>query len=140
MGRIPCHILLSCILCFSSLFSVSLSFSQAITSPDTTKGSSKGVDTVVVYSAADSIVYSLSERTMTLHGKGHVKYKAIELKSDRIDMNWDTSILKARGVPDSADTTGKRLRGSPILIDGGDQYNGSTISYNFKTQKGKITL
>jgi lipopolysaccharide assembly outer membrane protein LptD (OstA) len=77
---------------------------------------------------------------MTLHGKGDIKYKAIELKSDRIDMNWDTSILNARGVPDSADTTGKRLRGSPILIDEGDQYNGSTISYNFKTQKGKITL
>src|SRR4030067_910360 len=39
-----------------------------------------------------------------------------------------------------ADTTGKKYRGSPVLIDGGEQYNGSTISYNFKNQKGKITL
>jgi len=88
----------------------------------------------------DSITYSLSNRMMMLYGKGDVKYKTIELKSERIDMNWDTSVLNARGVPDSADTTGKKLRGTPVLIDGGEQYSGSTISYNFKTQKGKITL
>ncbi|MGA9365059.1 MAG: putative LPS assembly protein LptD [Bacteroidota bacterium] len=88
----------------------------------------------------DSITYSLSNRMMMLYGKGDVKYKTIELKSERIDMNWDTSILNARGVPDSSDTTGRKLRGTPVLNDGGEQYSGSTISYNFKTQKGKITL
>jgi hypothetical protein len=140
MSRIPFHIFLLTALSFSSLFSVPFSRSQTVTSPDTAKGSSKGVDTVVVYSAADSIVYSLSERVMTLYGNGDIKYKTIELKSDRIDMNWDTSILNARGVPDTADTTGKKFKGLPILIDGGDQYNGSTISYDFTTRKGKITL
>jgi lipopolysaccharide assembly outer membrane protein LptD (OstA) len=140
MSRIPFHIFLLTALFFSSLFSVPFSHSQTVTSPDTTKGSSKGVDTVVVYSAADSIIYSLSERVMILYGKGDIKYKTIELKSDRIDMNWDTSILNARGVPDTADTTGRKFKGSPILIDGGNQYNGSTISYDFKTQKGRITL
>jgi len=140
MNRVPFHILLFTSILFSPLLRNSFSLSQTKTSPDTTKSSSKGVDTVVVYSAADSITYSLSNRMMTLYGKGDVKYKTIDLKSERIDMNWDTAILNARGVPDSADTTGKKFRGTPILIDGGEQYNGSTISYDFKTQKGKITL
>jgi lipopolysaccharide assembly outer membrane protein LptD (OstA) len=140
MNRVPFHILLFASLLFSPLLGKSLSLSQTKTPPDSTKGSSKGVDTVVVYSAIDSITYSLSNRMMMLYGKGDVKYKTIELKSERIDMNWDTSVLNAQGVPDSADTTGKKLRGTPILIDGGEQYSGSTISYNFKTQKGKITL
>jgi len=77
---------------------------------------------------------------MNLFGKADVKYRKTELKSERINMNWDTSILHAYGVPDSADTTGKKFKGNPILVDGGEQYNGVTISYNFKTQKGKITL
>lgn len=140
MNRVPSRILLLTSILFSPLFGISVSVSQTKTSPDSAKSSSKGIDTVVVYSAADSITYSLSNRMMTLYGKGDVNYKAIELKSERIEMNWDTAILNARGVPDSADTTGKKFKGSPILIDGGERYDGSTISYNFKTQKGKITL
>jgi lipopolysaccharide assembly outer membrane protein LptD (OstA) len=140
MNRVLFHILLFTSILSSSLCGISVSFSQTKTSSDSVKNSSKGVDTVVAYSAADSITYSLSNRMMTLYGKGDIKYKTIELKAERIDMNWDTAILNARGVPDSADTTGKKLKGLPILIDGGEQYNGFTISYNFKTQKGKITL
>jgi lipopolysaccharide assembly outer membrane protein LptD (OstA) len=139
MSRTPSHIGFPfCILILSfAVLSVSLSQTQA--PGDTATAASKGVDTVVVYSAADSITYSLSRRVMNLFGTGNVKYRSIELKSETIDMNWDTSILNARGVIDSADTTGRKTRGSPILIDGGEEYRGSTISYNFKTQKGKIT-
>ena len=140
MKRIPSHIFypLSALLYF--LFGLPVSLSQTKAHTDTTKESSRGVDTVVVYSASDSITYSLSNRVMNLYGKGDLKYRTIELKSERIDLNWNTSILNARGIADSADTTGKKYRGSPVLIDGGEQYNGSTISYNFKNQKGKITL
>lgn len=140
MSRIQSHIVFTISVLFFSLFAISFSLSQTRVSSDTTMASSGGVDTVVVYSASDSITYSFSRRMMNLYGKSDVKYRSMELKSERIDMNWHTSILNARGVPDSADTTGKKFRGPPILIDGGEQYNGSTISYNFKTQKGKITL
>ncbi|MBM2841373.1 MAG: LPS-assembly protein LptD, partial [Bacteroidetes bacterium] len=53
-----------------------------------------------------------------MYGKGDIKYKDLGLKAENIDVNWNTSILNAVGVPDTADTTGKKFRGQPDLIDG----------------------
>lgn len=103
-----------------------------------TIASPSGIDSVVVYTATDSIIYSLSTRTMYLHGKADIKYRELGLKAEVVDINWTTSVLNARGVPDSSDTSG--VRGAPDLIDGGETYHGEKISYNFKTKKGKIDL
>lgn len=102
--------------------------------------SPSGVDSVIVYSASDSIVYSLATRTMHLYGKGTIRYKTIGLKAEKIDIDWTTSTLRAEGVPDTADTSGKGYRGLPDLIDGGENYQGTRVSYNFKTKKGKIDV
>lgn len=115
---------------------------DTLATADTTKAvkSPSGIDSVVTYSASDSIVYSLKTKTMYLHGKGDIKYKELALKAENIDINWRTSILNAEGVPDTADTTGKKFRGLPDLVDRGETYKGSKITYNFKTKKGKIDL
>jgi len=112
------------------------------TKADTTKApaSPSGIDTVVVYSATDSIVYSLSSKTMYLYGKADIKYRDLGLKAEQIDINWNTSILNAVGVPDSSDTSGTGLRGAPNLIDGAETYRGVRIAYNFKTKKGKVDV
>jgi lipopolysaccharide assembly outer membrane protein LptD (OstA) len=102
--------------------------------------SPSGIDSVVNYSAADSIVYSIATKKMYLYGKGDIKYKTMGLKAEQIDINWTTSILNAVGVPDTADTTGKKFRGLPDLIDAGETYKGSKVTYNFKTKKGRIDL
>jgi len=99
-----------------------------------------GVDTVVTYSAADSIVYSMSTRFMNMYGQSDLKYRTIGLKAERVDVNWATATLMAQGVKDAADTTGKKFIGLPILVDGDETYNGHRVAYNFRTQKGKITL
>ena len=111
-------------------------------SPDTVKTvqSPSGIDSVVAYAATDSIIYSLSDKTMYLFGKGNIKYKELGLKAEKIDINWNSSVLFAQGVPDTADTTGKKYRGIPDLVDGNETYHGSTIAYNFKSKKGKIDL
>jgi lipopolysaccharide assembly outer membrane protein LptD (OstA) len=75
---------------------------------------------------------------MYLFGNGDIKYRTMGLRSENIAINWVTSILNAEGVADTADTTGKKLRGAPEMIDGGDTYHGRQIVYNFKTKKGKI--
>jgi len=114
-----------------------------ITTPaDTIKtpSSSSGIDTVVTYSAADTVRYDLTSRTMFLYGNGNIKYRDMGLKSEAIDINWVTSILNAQGVADTADTTGKKLRGMPEMVDGADTYHGRTIVYNFRTKKGRIDL
>ena len=107
---------------------------------DTVVSNKSGVDTVVTYLAKDSIVYSLNTRFMNLYGKSELKYRAIGLKAERVDVNWDSATLNAVGIPDTSSKAKKKFIGNPVLIDGGETYNGSRIGYNFRTQKGKITL
>jgi len=105
----------------------------AITSPS-------GIDSVVTYSATDSVVYSLKDKTMYLFGSGSIDYRTLGLKAEKIDINWNTSTLTAEGVPDSTDTTGTGYRGYPDLTDAGEGYKGSKVSYNFRTKRGKVNL
>ncbi|HOV99472.1 MAG TPA: putative LPS assembly protein LptD [Bacteroidota bacterium] len=106
---------------------------------DTTRASkSGGIDTVIVYSAKDSIVYSLKTRYMYLYSECEMQYQTINLKSERIDVNWDTATLTSYGVQDTVHKDS--VVGKPILQDGGDKYYGERIDYNFRTQKGRIVL
>ena len=107
---------------------------------DTIASNKSGVDTVVTYLAKDSIVYSLNTRLMNLYGKSELKYGTIALKAERVGVNWDSATLIALGIPDTSSKAKKKFIGTPILVDGGETYNGSQIGYNFRTQKGKITL
>lgn len=102
--------------------------------------SPSGIDSVVSYIAQDSIIYSLRNRTMYLHGSSSIRYKEMGIKAEYIDVNWNTSVLNAQGVPDTSDTSKSGIRGAPDLIDGNETYRGQRISYNFKTKKGKIDV
>ncbi|HEY6952860.1 MAG TPA: putative LPS assembly protein LptD [Bacteroidota bacterium] len=102
--------------------------------------SASGVDTVVNYSAKDSIVYSMRTRFMDLYGKTELQYQTLGLKAERTSVNWNTMTLSAVGVPDTSDKSGKKTIGSPVMKDGGEAYEGSHISYNFQSKKGKITV
>jgi lipopolysaccharide assembly outer membrane protein LptD (OstA) len=113
--------------------------SSIIISKDTVK-SSTGVDTVINYTSTDSIIYSIANRRMKLYGEGNIKYKQMDLKSERIDVNWESATMKATGVADTSDTTGRKFVGTPVMVDGGEEFHGHELSYNFKTQKGRITL
>jgi lipopolysaccharide assembly outer membrane protein LptD (OstA) len=112
-----------------------------VQSGDTTKvRTGSGVDTVVNYSARDSIVYSMRTRFMDLYGKTDLQYQTLSLKAEQTSVNWNTMTLTAHGIPDTSDKKGKKTIGSPIMKDGGETYNGSHISYNFQTKKGKINV
>jgi lipopolysaccharide assembly outer membrane protein LptD (OstA) len=118
---------------------------DSVARQDTTKKKSSGIDTSVVYSAVDSIVYSYPKKVMMMYGKGDVKYRTLGLKSERIDVNWNDNNLDSYGVLDSSkigktDSLKKLYRGTPVMIDGGETYEGWKIGYNFKSQKGLISL
>jgi lipopolysaccharide assembly outer membrane protein LptD (OstA) len=102
--------------------------------------SSSGVDSVITYSAGDSIVYSIADRKMHLFGEGSMRYKALGLTAERVSIDWTTATLSAEGVPDSTDTTGTGYRGLPDMVDRGETYRGNKVTYNFRTKKGKIHL
>jgi len=120
-------------------------FSKAGLPPDslTTRrdtASVSGVDTVISYSSADSIVYSIPDRNMKLYSKGDIRYQRMQLQAERIDISWDKSIMTAYGIPDTADTTGKKQIGAPIMKDGGEEYHGKELGYNFQTKRGRIKV
>ncbi len=91
------------------------------------------LDAPVLYEASDSIVFTRSGYAH-LYGKGKVNYQKIELESQIISMNMDSSTVYARGVKDSAGVE----NGTPIFKDGETPYASKTMRYNFKSRKGLI--
>jgi lipopolysaccharide assembly outer membrane protein LptD (OstA) len=104
----------------------------------TKRGASAGIDTVVNYSAKDSIIYSLRTRYMNLYGKSEMQYQTIGLKAERVNVNWDNATLIALGVKDTVKADS--VIGKPIMRDGGEEYKGDQVKYNFHTRKGKISI
>ena len=63
----------------------------------TARATPSGIDSVVTYTAADSVIYDLSARTMYLHGKAAIAYKELGLKASVIDINWNTVAAERPG-------------------------------------------
>ena len=107
--------------CFLLLCSTALWAGDKLTAP-------------VHYQAGDSMLM-MGDGTAYLHGKGELKYESMELQSDFIRMNVDSSQIYAHGVWDSIDGEWK---GKPVFKDGQDSYETNELTYNIKTQKGYI--
>ena len=99
---------------------------------------SNGINSPVVYSADDSLVYVATSRRAHLYGNSTVKYENMNLESERIAMSMDSSLVHATGVRDTSDHTGKALVGTPVFKMGNDEYESDTMAFNFKTKKGLI--
>ena len=91
------------------------------------------LDAPVTFEANDSIVFTEGGYA-NLYGNGKVNYENIELTSQIITMNMDSSTVFARGITDS---TGVES-GMPVFKDGGTSYESKEMSYNFKSKKAFI--
>ena len=94
-----------------------------------------GIDSPVHYTADDSLIYEGSTGLAYLFGNSNVKYQDMDLQSDKIYMNLDSSLVHATG---SKDSTGAMI-GTPVFQMGSDTYESDTMAFNFKTKKGLIT-
>ena len=111
-------------------------------SSDTIKADSLAQDTLkskkrkqelnapVTYEASDSIVFTQGGFAH-LYGKGKVNYEKIELESEIITMNMDSSTVYARGKVDSLGA----VTGAPVFKDGETPYESKSINYNFKSKE-----
>ena len=95
-----------------------------------------GIDAPVKYSANDSLTYEAGTGTAHLYGSSHVEYQNMDLKSEKIYMVLDSSLVHATGIKDSASN---QLSGTPVFKMGSDEYQSDTMAFNFKTKKGLIT-
>lgn len=98
------------------------------------------IDDVVTASASDSLTFDVRKKKMNVYGSGELKYKQTDLKSGKIYVDFNTNSLEAFGIVDTSDTTGQKLIQTPELTEAGDTYQGTSIKYNFKTQRGFISL
>ena len=94
-----------------------------------------GIDAPVFYTANDSLTYDAATGMTYLYGNSNVKYENMDLTSDRIYMNLDSSIVHATGAKDTAGV----IKGTPVFKMGSDTYESDTMAFNFKTKKGLIS-
>ena len=125
----------------------SIAFSDTSSFPDSLQiadslqqNKSDDLDAIVYANAQDSLIFDVGAKVMYLYGKGDIKYKETELKSGNIKVNFETSNLEAIGNEDKSDTANIKITDTPVLKEGADTYEGTSIKYNFKSQKGFISL
>lgn len=90
-------------------------------------------DTVVNYSARDSMKLSVSRKLMRLYGEAEVTKGAMRLTAGYIEIDFRKSELFARAVYDSAT---KQYTGVPVFEDATQEFSALSMRYNFKTGKG----
>ena len=103
---------------------------------DTTEKKKFDVDTVIYSSAADSLIFYVEKKKMDLYGDGELQYKETNLKSAKIFVDFETNNIDASGVP--SDSFPGKFKGTPVLVDKGEPYDGITMKFNFKTSRGFI--
>ena len=102
--------------------------------PDSVGGKKKEpLDAPVTYEANDSIVFT-EGGFAHLYGQSKVNYEKIELTSEVITMNMDSSTVYARGIVDSLGVAS----GLPVFKEGDTPYESKEMRYNFKSKKGFI--
>ena len=96
----------------------------------------KGEDAAAKMKRDTTTMDSLELAIYNLYGSSHVEYTNMDLKSEKIYMVLDSSLVHATGIQDS---TTQRLKGTPVFKMGSDEYESDTMAFNFKTKKGLIT-
>ncbi len=140
--------LCSCLLAqeIDSPFAQSLNDSLSLPGSDTlvvstTKKSKKyDLDDIVFTKAQDSVLFDISQKKMYIHGSGELKYKNTDLKGGTIRIDFQTNELEAEGILDTKDSVSQSVIQTPVLTEAGDSFEGSKLKYNFKTQRGFISL
>lgn len=99
------------------------------------KKSGARIDSEIIYNARDSMIYSIDMKKVYLFGEASVSYTDKELKASYIEYDMGSSIVFAKGMPDS---TGE-IAGRPVFVDGAMTFESQTLRYNFRTRRGYIS-
>ena len=89
----------------------------------------------IFYDANDSIIFDARNNRVLLYGTAIIKYDDIELTSDFISYDFASSVVSAKGLPDSLGV----LQGNPVFKQGSDTYKPDSMSFNFSNEKAYIS-
>jgi len=101
---------------------------------DTTefKISKDTLEAAIDYKAADSIVFVIPSRNITLYSKANAKYKDADLTADKIIYDQDRNVVTASPTRDSAGN----IIAQPKMVQQDNTMKSDSITYNIKSQKG----
>lgn len=100
-------------------------------SPDTV-----AKEDTVKYSA-QSIDYRIDQDLIVLRKDCNLSYEKISLDAGRIEYHTEKELLVAEGI--TAEEEGEeKVTGLPVLREGKEEIEGSRMTYNFRTKRGKI--
>jgi lipopolysaccharide export system protein LptA len=106
---------------------------------DTSSKKKSDIDAIIYSSGSDSLVFRVGQRKLEIYGNGELKYKKTELKSANIAVDFNLNQIQATGVVDTSDTAKVKIKGTPVMSEAGEIYEGNKLTYNFKTQRGLIS-
>ena len=92
------------------------------------------VKEVIKYAARDSVAMNLDSRRAFLYGEGSIDYEDMNLKADRVEVDFNRQTLHAYGT---ADTAGD-VAGRPYFKQDDAEYHADTITFNYGSKKGII--
>ncbi len=92
------------------------------------------ISSKVDYSATDSISLDLSNQKVYMYRDADIKYEKINQKAAYIEIDFNTSILRAIPMADSAG----KIYGKPEFTEGDQSFRSEEMQYNFRTRKGLI--
>lgn len=97
---------------------------------------SSDLDTVVVFSAQDTIKFNFKEKILRLRGDSKIDYKTQSINAEVIEIYLNSSNMDSYGLQDSSGN----YYGFPVFNDSGEEFAGERIKYDFKSGKGAISL
>ncbi|AEA45357.1 hypothetical protein Fluta_3385 [Fluviicola taffensis DSM 16823] len=91
-------------------------------------------ESIITYSARDSIYSDLRKQQVHLYGDAKLNYEGVDMSADYLLIDLEKNEVLATFTVDSL---GRRV-GKPLFIDNGDTLKAASIRYNFDTKKGYI--
>ncbi len=120
------------LLCFLSVF-VDQSVAQ-VEKKDTVVMNSTDLESIITYTARDSIYSDFKKKQIHLYGNAHLNSEGVDMKADYLLIDLGNNEVFATYTLDSL---GNRV-GSPVFVQDGDTVRTASLRYNFKTQKAYI--
>lgn len=110
------------------------SVSQGPSASTPKKKSKSAIESIITYSAKDSIYIDLNSQKTKLYRDAKMNYQKIDLTAGMIEVDFEKQQVKAQEL---LDTNGK-LIGLPHFDDKEQNFNAKELLYNFKTKRGLI--
>ncbi len=125
--------------CYSAAQQVVPTASETTQVPESLRvapaANSSSLQSVVTYSARDSMFMDLVGQKVYLYDSATMDYEDVSLRAQYIEIDFKNSVVTAEGPKDSlGNYTGKAW-----IDQGGQVFEGHRLQYNIQTGKGKVS-